>query len=169
MDVRICSNPACRTIQPYDKCGNCGTATTPLPRLSLAPVGVNGTAHLIHNPSEGYAIMICAPSHNSVLSIPIHDLVQHAQPQLPHINPISGLHIMDTLSVAANLMRSRNTGQWSGWILYLLEVLQGHTDPAAFQEFLKDVRGDLNVAIVEDTETSPTDLPIKRGHHVYCP
>lgn len=150
MDARICPNPACRTIQPGHECGLCKKRTSPLPKISLAPIGIDGTAHLVHRCAHGYAVQITTQSTLHRVAIPLSNLLQSAQPHLSLVNEAGGLMIMDTLKSAARLIRSKNTGHWAGWILYLLEALQDRADATAFQEVLTDLSHDLDNMIVED-------------------
>ena len=150
MEARICTNPTCRTILPYYDCSLCGTRTELLPHVSLALIGVNGTAHLSHDPSAGYKITVKTLTSIQHLSIPMNTILHTTQPRLPNLDPASGLEIMDTLKSAARLIQTKNSGHWPGWILYLLEALQGHTDQVTFQGVLRELRHDLEQAIVED-------------------
>lgn len=152
MDARICTNPKCRTILPYHTCSLCDTPTEPLPRISLGLIGIDGAARLIHTPDSGYSILITTSSGHHAVNVSTSDILHSAQAHLPHLNPTTGLMIMDSLKDAATLIRTKNTGHWSGWVLYLLDLLQDRTDTATFQAFLKDVQQDLTTNILKDLD-----------------
>lgn len=103
------------------------------------------------------------------MPILIPDLVHAAQLHLPKLNHVSGLVIMDALRNTASLVRTKNTGHWAGWIIYLIEALQEHADPDSFKNVLLDLRQDINTALSKDDEAQPADQPTRRGHHVYAP
>lgn len=163
MNARICTNPTCRMILPYHKCHLCGTATEPLPHVSLAMIGIDGTAHLDHTPDTGYSIAVHTASGASHLNIPLNDLLRPAQLRLPNVDPASGLAIMDALSAAAALIRTKHTAHWTGWIIYLLEVLQNHADQTTFQEMLRTLQESLSQAIVKDSEFAIPDDIVNRA------
>lgn len=150
MNARICTNPKCRTILPNYTCSRCNTPTEPLPRISLALIGLDATARLVHTPDKGFFIHIAAPSGPRNVPITLTDLLHSAQPLLPHTNEVTGLMIMDSLKTAALFIRTKNAGHWSGWVLYLLDLLQDHTDTVTFQEVLKDLQQDIVTNILED-------------------
>lgn len=155
MNARICSNPSCRTILPSFKCHLCGSTTDALPYIPLASIGISGTARLTHRSNRGYAITVKAPSGSYNLPVSLSDLLRSAQLHLPDLNPVSGLTIMDALKHAATLIQTRSSGCWPGWVIYLLETLQDHADPAAFQQVLKDLRRDLNTCLAQDDDIPP--------------
>lgn len=157
MDARICTNPACRTIQPGHRCGLCNTATRSLPQVSLSLIGVEGAARLTHTPGHAYSIILDTPSGPHAVDILMSDLLQASQAHLPLVNEASGLAIMDGLRNAAALVRTKNTGHWAGWIRYFLDLLQGHTDRASFQEVLRDIQQAVDAAILEDLD--PPEAP----------
>lgn len=157
MDARICTNPKCRTVMPAFTCSLCDTPTEPLPRISLALIGVDATARLIHTSDEGFFILVAAPSGHHSVAISLTDLLRSAQPHLPRINEVSGLMIMDSLKTAALFIKTKNAGHWSGWFLYLLDLLQDHTDTVTFQEVLKDLQHDLTIQTNLDTD--PLEQP----------
>jgi len=150
MNARICTNPRCRSIIPAFTCGLCNTPTEPLPRISLALIGLDATARLIHTHDHGYFILITAPSGRYNVSISVTDILHSAQPLLPHLNEVTGLMIMDSLKTAALFIRTKNAGHWSGWCNYLLDLLQDHTDTVTFREVLQDLQQDIATNIVED-------------------
>lgn len=157
MDARICANPQCLSVMPAFTCTICNTPTEPLPRISLALIGVDATARLTHTSPHGYFILIAAPSGYHNVNISLTDLLRSAQPQLPHINEVTGLMIMDSLSTASVFIRTKNAGHWSGWVLYLLDLLQDHTDTVTFQEVLRDLQQDIATKILEPEERMPAD------------
>lgn len=150
MDARICTNPQCRTILPFRTCSLCLSSTEPLPRISLGLIGVDGAARLVHTPDKGYSILVTVPSGDHTVRVSLPDLLHRAQAHLPHINTTSGLMIMDSLRTAAHFIRTKNTGHWTGWVLYLLDLLQDHTDTVSFQAVLKDLQHDITTNILED-------------------
>lgn len=150
MNARICTNPQCRAVMPAFTCALCDTPTEPLPRISLALIGVDATARLIHTSLQGFFILINAPSGHYNVDISIPDLLRSAQPHLPHINEVTGLMIMDSLKTAALFIKTKNAGHWSGWFHYLLDLLQDHTDTVTFQEVLKDLQQDIAASILQD-------------------
>lgn len=149
MDAQICTNPQCRAILPYHICTLCQAPMEPLPGLSLAPIGIDGAARLVHSRTTGYSVLVSVPTGHYPVHVSLRDILNRAQPSLPFLNAVTGLMIMDSLKTAANLIRSKNTGHWTGWILYLLELLQDHTDTTAFQQVLQDIQHDIAANIVE--------------------
>jgi len=157
MDARICSNPACHTIQTGYKCSLCNASTNPLSPLSLTLIGVDGAARLIHTPSNAYAIQVNTRSGNRTLDLPMSDLLHSSQMHLPHINAASGLTILDALKLAATLIRTVNPDRWAGWVAYLLDVLEQNTDAASFQVFLTEVHNHVNDNLARnETSEEPT-------------
>ncbi|MBA7680361.1 hypothetical protein ES703_88676 [subsurface metagenome] len=156
MDARICSNPTCRTILPQHTCTLCGTATEPLPSLNLAPIGIDGTAKLTHTFNNGYAIVVKTRSGRHLAHITLADLLQSSQPHLPNVHEAGGLMIMDAVKTAARLIRTKNTGHWSGWVTYLIEILQGYTDAATFHQVLVDLSQAVSSALTD--QKPPPDI-----------
>jgi len=156
MHARICTNPQCRTILPYHTCSLCQTATEPLPLISLGLTGIDGTARLIHTPPTAYSILLILPSGHHTVNVSLRDLVHSAQAHLPLVEPVTGLMIMDSLDNAATLLRSKNTGHWPGWILYLLEALQDHANTHSFRQVLQTLLQDLNTNLL-DSHIPPED------------
>ena len=157
MNARICTNPSCRAIQPGDKCHLCGTCTHELPVIPLQSIGLDGTARLTHQSLDGYSILITTSSGPHRMPIAISDLVHAAQLHLPNINHVSGLMVMDALKVASNLVKTKHTCLWSGWVIYLLESLQEHTDNGSFQHVLLDLLHDIQTTLLE--ADPPLDTP----------
>lgn len=147
MDARICTNPTCRTVQSAPECGLCKKPTKALSPISLAPIGLDGTARLTCTPGHTYSIIIDIPSGLATARVAISDLLQACQPQLPHVNEASGLMIMDALKSAGRLVRTKNTDYWAGWITYLLEVLQDYTNATSFDEVLASLHHQIHQMI----------------------
>ena len=157
MDARICTNPQCRTVLPYNTCSLCQTATEPLPLLSLGKIGIDGHARLIHTPQSAYSIQLTLPSGHHTVNVSLRDLLHTAQAHLPHVEAVTGLMIMGSLDNAATFIRTKNTAHWPGWILYLLEALQDHANKDAFREVLNTLLQDLN-PYAHDPDVPPEEL-----------
>lgn len=157
MNARICTNPNCRTIQSERKCHLCKAPTEELPAIPLHSIGLDGTACLVHKNTNGYSLLITTISGTRFIPVRIPDLVHAAQLHLPIPGHVTGLMIMDALKIASNLIKTKNTGFWTGWIIYLLETLQDHADSASFQNVLLDLRRDITVTLLEDD--TPPETP----------
>lgn len=152
MRARICENSKCYTIQCQVKCFRCNGPTEPLPDIPLYAAGIDGKAHLEHTDDAGYTLVLELPDGPEHARVPVASLLHAAQPHLPTLKHISGLEIMDTLSNAALLIRTKNSGHWPGWVIYLLERLQDTTDPAAFQDVLKDLQHNIKAVFIQGEE-----------------
>lgn len=156
MKARICENSKCYAIQCQIKCFRCKSPTEPLPDIPLYAAGIDGKAHLEHTDDMGYTLVLDLPGGPQYARVPITALLHAAQPHLPAFSPVSGLTVMDTLQDAAKVLRAKTTGHWSGWILYLLELLQEHADPTAFMEVLLHLQADLHNTLSHATTATLT-------------
>lgn len=143
MDARICTNQNCLTIQPAHVCSLCRHDTKPLGQVSLLPAGIDGTGHLVYTETFNYALRVHTPTTTLHLDIPIPALVQSGQALLPGLGATTSLSIMDTLKCASTMIKTKDTGKWVGWILYLVECLQALTNAPSFQRILADLRDEL--------------------------
>lgn len=150
MLARCCTNAKCKITSPYHTCPMCRAPTEALPVLDLGAIGLKAKAALLYNSQDGYQLRIDKLSGSVYIEIKIHDLEYLHQPALPHLEPATTLEIMDITKDAATLIAQKKPLVWPGWILYLIESLEAHTDEQNYQNVLRVILKDLAAKVVED-------------------
>jgi len=137
MIARRCTSETCRTISQHFTCPLCDSPTLNLPELFLGPIGLDVKASLRWSPKEKYFLLIDKPSGPARLPIQIRDIRYNTQPNLPNFEPATGLQIMDYLKDLATIIAQREPTVWCGWVTYLIEALQAHTNEVHYQALLQ--------------------------------
>lgn len=157
MNARICTNPKCRTVQPFTTCNICDRPTEPLPTISLAPIGANAAASLYHDPFNGYTILVSTSTRHRHLQLRLTEIVQHGQPLLYIQTDPTPLSPQPTTTAPRTLIPQDDHPARLQSIINTLHLLLHTLHPIDYDNLLCQLTTSLNEALtlIEDPPEEP--------------